>query len=226
MPSPTRNKRRPEPADERDGNHRGLLLVGITGGFGAGKSAVASIIRARHPVLDSDEMARALVENDREVGERLRGVFGTGIFDEHGVLLRKTLASLAFADAKKLAALNAIVHPKVLARMEELAAEYAAKGHRLLFVESALIYEARIEDRFDHVIAVLADTDAVLARADTSRYTESDIRNRIARQLPAEEKAGRADFTIRNNGSIDELTRSAMFILTVLEALARSHVSA
>ncbi|MBL0176705.1 MAG: dephospho-CoA kinase [Ignavibacteria bacterium] len=197
------------------------VLAGITGGFGSGKSTVASIIAERHPVLDSDAMARDITGTDTGVQAALRAAFGAEIFDAGGRPDRRSLASLVFTDAKKLRRLNSILHPPVLARIAGECARLAAEGRRLVFVESALIYEAGIEDTFDFILAVVADPALVARRADRTRFTDDDIRNRLAMQLPPEEKAGRADFAIRNDGGVDALRRNTLFVLTLIEALAK-----
>ena len=76
------------------------------------------------------------------------------------------------------------------------------------------------------IIAVVADPSAIITRSDRSRYTETDIRRRIASQLPQAEKAGRADFTIRNDGDLENARRNTLFVLSLAEAIGRTRVPA
>jgi dephospho-CoA kinase len=205
----------------------GARLIGITGGFGAGKSAVSALIAERHPVLDSDRIARALMEEDADLRRAIAGRFGEDVFDPPGAperpaLNRAVLAARVFADPAELDALNRLVHPVVMRAVTAQAAAHATAGRTIVFVESAIIYEAGLEDAFALVIAVLASEATVLARLRAgARFSEEDARRRIARQMNPEEKASRADIVIRNEGSVDDLRARVALALRIVEALCR-----
>lgn len=198
------------------------LLIGLTGSIGAGKSTVADIIREQYPVLDTDRIARDIMESDDAVRNSLTGCFGPSVFLADGTLDRHSLATTVFADPKQLEKLNAIVHPPTILRIRETAASLHAEGNRLVFVESALVFEAGIEEEFDYTVAVVAETEVSLERIMQRDGIDREAATlRLQRQLPPEEKARLADFTIRNNSGPDELRRATSIILLILSRLGK-----
>lgn len=198
------------------------LLIGLTGSIGAGKSTVADIIREQYPVLDTDRIARDIMESDDAVRNSLTKSFGSAVFLADGTLDRQFLASVVFADAKQLEMLNAIVHPPTILRVREAAGTLHAEGNRLVFVESALVFEAGIEEEFDYTVAVVAETEISLERImQRDGIDRENATLRLQRQLPPEEKARLADFTIRNNSGLDELRRATGIILLILSRMGK-----
>lgn len=201
--------------------NRSITVFGLTGGIGCGKSAAADLIRTTHPVLDSDAIARELLESRHELHRAIKDAFGLAVFDQEGRLDRTALADIVFDNDTALQRLNDIVHPHVLREIDQRIGALDAEGVPAVFVESALIFETSIEDMFDYIIAVLASEATVLERLGGSRLAPEDLRRRIARQLPNEEKGARADFIIRNDGSRDDLARAVALVLTIVPALCR-----
>ena len=198
------------------------LLIGLTGSIGAGKSTVADIIREQYPVLDTDRIARDIMESDDAVRNSLTELFGSAVFLADGTLDRQFLASVVFADARQLAMLNAIVHPPTILRVRDAAAALHAEGNRLVFVESALVFEAGIEEEFDYTVAVVAETEISLERImQRDGIDRENATLRLQRQLPPEEKNRLADFTIRNNSGLDELRRATGIILLILSRMGK-----
>ncbi len=196
------------------------LLIGLTGSIGAGKSAVATLIEQRFPVLYTDRIARDIMEQDGAVRDAITERFGIQAYLSDGAVDRRFLAELVFEDAKKLAALNAIVHPPTVEAVDRKAAELHDDGHRMVFVESALIFEAELEEQFDYIVAVIADVQIATERImQRDGVNAAAVERRMRAQLPPEEKADLADFTIRNNGSMEDLERSTGAILTILNSL-------
>lgn len=202
--------------------HRRITVFGLTGGIGCGKSAVAAIIHQAHPVLDSDAIARDLLETRQELHRAIKDAFGLSVFDANGQLDRAALADIVFENDTALQRLNDIMHPHVLREIDQRIDALDAAGAPAVFVESALIYETNIDDMFDYIIAVLASEATVLERlGGGERLPIEDLRRRIARQLPVEEKGARADFVIRNDGTREELHRSVSLVLSLVPALCR-----
>ena len=133
---------------------------------------------------------------------------------------RRRLASLVFADAGKLARLNAIVHPAVIRREEELTAEFFAREpHGIAVVEAAILIETGSYRRFDKLILVFCDQEQQVERAMRREgAVEADIRARIGRQMPLEEKRKYADFVIDTSGTKEDTLRQAC---TIYEELRR-----
>jgi len=201
---------------------RRFHLIAITGGFGSGKSTVASFLREKYPVISSDEISRSIIESDVEIQRSLRDQFGTGIFEKSGDLNRTKLADIVFSNPGRLKKLNEIIHPETIRRILEISTSLADEGNSIIFVESALVFEAHIDSLFDYIITVFASEARIIQRVvERGLFSEADIRGRMKRQLRSEGKANRSDFTLRNDGSLEELKNSTAIIVNVVAALCR-----
>jgi dephospho-CoA kinase len=196
-----------------------VRIYGLTGNIGAGKSAVARMLReAGVVVLDADELAREVVlpgtEGLREIDRRFPGVVAPA-----GVLDRKALAARVFADEGERAALNAIVHPRIAAALADRAAALDAQGVPFAVYEAALLVENGLADAFDGLIVVTAPLVAQLARLlARDGMTEPEARARLSAQLPAAEKVALADFVLDNAGALDELRAQVGRVVVALRS--------
>jgi dephospho-CoA kinase len=205
-------------------NNNKSIVVGITGGFGSGKSTVAAIIEAKgFKVLILDDIAKNLMVSDESLKTRISAEFGNESYNPDGSLNRQFLAKNVFAGTddsrKKLDLLNSIVHPAVIDEMIRKVDELEISGEKLVFVESALIFETGLEDGFDYVVTVFAPNDKILERAAAKGYNESQAMERISEQLSVEEKLKLSDFSINNDSSIEKLNQSVDFIMGILVSL-------
>ena len=202
-----------------------MVVIGITGNIGSGKSLVAEIIReAGFVVSSSDEIAKRLMSENKEIIIALQKVFGDDIYDSEGKLDKAKLAEIVFGDTpehdKHLKELNRIVHPHVLAEHERQIEEYSEKGTDRLFIESALIFEAQIEDAFDYIVVVDASEELRI-----KRIQERDGRSLVAikqmmkSQISSEQKVKQADFVIDNSSTKDSLKQSVSVLLPILSIL-------
>jgi dephospho-CoA kinase len=182
-----------------------MLRVGLTGGIGSGKSEVARLLREHGAVvIDSDQLAREVVEHGTEGFDRVVAEFGQVVVDESGDLDRARLASIVFADASARERLNAIVHP--LVRQAAETAMRDAPDDAVVVQDVPLLVEAGLVDEFDVVVVVAASPEAQRKRlVGSRRMSEEDARARIAAQAPLAEKVAVADFLIVNEGSLGEL---------------------
>ncbi|MGQ9798033.1 MAG: dephospho-CoA kinase [Ignavibacterium sp.] len=128
---------------------------------------------------------------------------------------RKFLAEIVFNNPEKLRQLERILHPLVIKEIENKKKEIFRK-HDILFVESALIYEADLENLFDFIVLITADREVRLKRKLFQRITEEDFIKREMNQIPDEEKRKRADFIFQNNGTKEELLSKFNLLLTLL----------
>ncbi|MDZ7373462.1 MAG: dephospho-CoA kinase [candidate division KSB1 bacterium] len=200
-----------------------MLKVAITGSIGSGKTEVCRILeRMGWPVLDADSIARDLVDEDREIRERLLERFGPAYFDDEGRLKRRELGQLVFADPAALHDLNAIVHPALRQAIGEKLEQLEAQRHKWAFVEAAVLFEAKMENLFDVVAVVVSDlTLAVQRTAQRLRIPEEEAWNRYRSQIPVEEKIRRADYVIRNDGSLRDLEQAVQDFLAWLKSRGR-----
>ncbi|MEX2196364.1 MAG: dephospho-CoA kinase [Thermoleophilaceae bacterium] len=188
-----------------------LPFVGLTGGMGAGKSeALRALERLGAATLSSDAVVHELLESD-EVRGLLAERFGADVAAD-----RAAIAGVVFADPGERAWLEGVLWPRVGARIaswrEELGARETAP--RAAVVEVPLLFESGMEAAFDHTIAVVAG-DAVRASRTSGRdHAATDERD--ARQLSQAEKADRAEFAVRNDGTLAELERELSRILETI----------
>lgn len=198
-----------------------MLVIGITGVIGSGKTTVASIIEEEgFKVYYTDKIAKEIIETDETVRKKLVSEFGKEVFNEKGQLDNKYLSDLVFnnEDDSDLIKLNNIIHPIVIQKMIEITKSCENDGDKIIFFESALIFEAGLEDGFDYIITVVSDIDKTVERLK-SKMSKIDILKRMSKQLPQEDKAKNSDFVIENNGSIEELKKSVRFILNIVKSV-------
>jgi len=195
----------------------GLRLIGLTGGIGTGKSTVGRFLTARgFPVIDADELARAVVEPGTpglaEVAATWPDVIG-----RDGRLDRSRLGARVFADPAARARLEGILHPRIVALSNTRAAALAAAGHRAAFYEASLLVETGRHGELDGLLVVDAPEDVRIARvAARDRLSPAAVRARIAAQLPMSEKRRVATAVIDNDGDLPALERKLEEALTRL----------
>lgn len=202
-----------------------MVVIGITGGIGSGKSKVAEIIRtAGYDVLSSDQTAKQIMNDMPEVRYAISKRFGTDMYKYDGTINTRDLARIVFAPTSEgkraLDDLNAIVHPRVFDEHQRQLVAMEKSGIRLAFLESALLYEAEIEDAFDYIITVDAPEDVRFSRAMIrDNATEETIKHRAKKQLPANDKKSWADFVIDNSGTPEQLQTNVLSLLPLLTIL-------
>ncbi len=182
-----------------------MLKVGLTGGIGAGKSEVSRLLVSYGAVLiDADRIAREVVEPGTPGLAAVVAAFGDGVLTEEGTLDRPKLGSLFFADAERLAALNAIVHPLVGARSAEL--ESAAAPGDVVVHDVPLLTENGLAPLYDLVVVVDASPETQLDRLVRLRgMTEDEARARMSAQAGRADRLAIADLVIDNDGPLDAL---------------------
>jgi dephospho-CoA kinase len=206
-----------------------MLKVGLTGGIACGKSLVGEALAGYGCfVIQADQIGHevlapggeAYADAVREFGGEILAADGPGDSRE---IDRRRLAALVFADAGKLARLNAIVHPAVIRCEEALMTEFFARQpHGIAVVEAAILIETGSHRRFDKLILVFCAQERQIERAMRREgAVEADIRARIGHQMPIEEKRKYADFVIDTSGTKEDTLRQAR---TVYEELRRIEV--
>ena len=181
------------------------MVIGITGGTACGQTTVSKILEGKGLFLIyADEVARELVDTNKDILIKLIQAFGSKILDEHKRLKRKELGKIVFSDREKLAKLNAIVHPYLIAELKNRI-EKAKKNHKYIAVDAALLVENGIVNWFDILIVVYAKDEIRIQRLlKRDNLTPQAARQRISAQLPIEKKMDLADYVIYNNGTLSE----------------------
>jgi dephospho-CoA kinase len=182
-----------------------MLLIGLTGGIGSGKSAVATrLAELGAIVIDADAIARQVVEPGTDGLAEVVAEFGPEVLTATGELDRPELGRLVFADPQRRQALERIIHPRVRARSAEILAK--APDDAVVVNDIPLLVETGQAKNFPLVIVVLAAEDVRVARLLRDRgMTEEDARARIAAQATDEQRREVADIVIVNDGTLDEL---------------------
>ncbi len=173
-----------------------MMKVGVTGGIGSGKSTVCRLFAQRGiAVYDSDSQAKRLMSECADLRAAIAQRFGADIYREDG-LDRARLAACVFSDAQALADLNALVHPAVLRDFGRWA---DTQSSPYVVLESAILFEAGLQDCVDRTVAVLAPAELRIERAcRRDRCDEAHVRSRMAAQLSDDELCARAGFTMVN----------------------------
>jgi dephospho-CoA kinase len=183
-----------------------VIKVGLTGGIGSGKSEVARLLAGHGAVvIDADALAREAVAPGSDGLARVVAEFGPAVLDTDGSLDRAKLAEIVFADAGRLAALNAIVHPYVARRSAEVMAGLGVEA--VVVYDMPLLVENNLQDQYDVVVVVDASAETQLRRLTEARgMAEPDARARMAAQAGREQRAAVADVIIDNDGPRAALT--------------------
>ena len=199
-----------------------MLLVGLTGGIGSGKSTVARMLAARGAVvIDADVLARQAVEPGTSGLDAVVARFGDGVLGPDGSLDRHALASIVFADDVARDDLEAIVHPAVRRAIAEAVAAHAHTDD-VVVVDSPLLIETGAHEGFPVVVVVAASADARVARLVERGMAEADVRARMAAQMPLEEKMAVADEVVDNDGTEIDLEERVERLWSELRARALS----
>ncbi|MBK5330322.1 MAG: dephospho-CoA kinase [Ilumatobacteraceae bacterium] len=182
-----------------------MILVGLTGGIGSGKSTVSSMLAARGAeIVDADVITKDVQQRGSPIVEAIAKRFGDEVLDAQRGLRRAKLAEMVFADADALADLNAIVHPAVGAEINRRVDEMASTD-RVVVLDIPLLTE-NPRGKLQGKIVVDVPIEVQVDRLVRFRgFTEADARARIARQSSREDRLRDADFVIENSGTVDEL---------------------
>ena len=184
------------------------LLVGLTGGIGSGKSLAAKFFAEKGAhIIDSDQLSRELVCPGQPALKEIIDVFGEFILDPSGNLDREALAKIIFEDTEKKSALEAILHPKVIVREQEIYLNISASNpSAIVIVDAALLIESGNYMNVDKVIVVQSREEQQVQRI-LSRGSQSydQAISRIKNQMSFEEKSKYADYILDNQSQPEGL---------------------
>lgn len=190
-----------------------VLLIGLTGFSGAGKSTVAAVFKEQgFEVLDCDRLVHQEVYRDPVVLQALSRAFGAEVL-ENGLLNRAALRACTFGDAAATVRLNETVLPFIIAHIRKKIA--AAKQHILL--DAPLLFESGLDRDCDRVVSVITDRASALQRIiQRDNITLQEAENRLSRQHPASFYIDRSDYVLYNNNDISDLREQTLKLITQL----------
>ena len=196
-----------------------MLRVALTGGIGSGKSLVGEILEELGAlVIDSDQLAREVIERGSPGYEEVITAFGDSILSE-GQIDRAKLAAVVFKEKDLRKKLESIIHPLVREAAEKLAKNLPSGA--ILVNQIPLLVESEGAKRFDYVVTVSADEDIRRERLRLRGLKDYEITERMAAQVADLDREKIANYILRNDGSIDELTRAVEELMAV-ELLPRA----
>jgi dephospho-CoA kinase len=188
-----------------------MFVIAVTGGLGSGKTEAVRYMESRGAVaIDLDEVAKGLLQPETEVHDALVAAFGEDIVGPAGAIVHRRLADEAFSCDATAATLDAIVHPRVAAALEERLESLAlqARPPAVVVIEVPLLVETPATmHSFDLVVTIGAPEDVRLARALDRGMSEKDARARMARQADDERRAAAADVVLDNRTTAGEFRR-------------------
>lgn len=174
-----------------------MKRVGLTGGIGCGKSTIVAELKRRGiPCFVADDVARRYYDNESFLHD-VSSVVGFNVVGDDGRANRKAIASVVFADNEKLAALNGLVHPRVISDFDRWCAERSKES--IVFFESAILYEYGFDGLMDAVVSVYLDKAERIRRLKERDHCDTvAIEARMRKQMPDEQKFMKSDFVILN----------------------------
>jgi dephospho-CoA kinase len=198
-----------------------MLLVGLTGGIGSGKTTVAGLLAARGAVVvDADELAREALEPGSRTFKHVSDLFGQEVLTTDGRIDRAALANVVFSDEEKRRALESITHPEVFRLLAE-AVEKLRETDSIVVFDAPLIIETGFHQAVDVLVVVTAPVEQRIERVRRDRgMTEAEAAVRIAAQAEPEARNAAADFLILNDGGLEELEARVDELWAELEARA------
>lgn len=181
------------------------MIVGLTGGIASGKSTVAEFFRQKGiPVVDADEISRAVTEPDAEGAKAIEENFGNEMFVLK-CLDRKKLAAYCFANKERTEKLNSVLHPIIIKEMLRQTEEYEKAGAKTVIWDVPLLFETGLDRYCNKIIAVVCNENTRILRAQKrSDISAEEVKKRISRQMSDGERRKRADYIIDNGKSKEE----------------------
>lgn len=204
------------------------MVIGLTGGIGTGKSTVSQILRNKgFYVIDLDVISHKVIEFPSVV-EKIVKNFGKEVLennennnDGNRTVSREKLGKIIFSNREKRFTLNSIMHPEILRIMHKKILECESKNekeNKIIFVEIQLLFEVQWEKEFDYILLVAAKRDIQVRRVlERDKRSEKEAWDIINSQMSLDEKRGKSDFVIENDGNIDDLNRKVDKFLKILE---------
>ena len=187
-----------------------MVIIGLTGGIGAGKSSVSRVLaRAGAIIIDAALVGHEAYHPDTATWRAVSQTFGPNILLPDNQVDRKKLGEIVFNDPSAIAKLNAIMRPAIKMVLAERLKAASDRGDKVAVLDSATLIEAGWTSLVDEVWLVLSPKETVAQRLrERNSLSDDAIKARIASQIKDEERVGHADVVIQNNGTLEELTNA------------------
>ena len=184
-----------------------MLVIGLTGSIGTGKSAVTGRLeQLGAKIINADHVGHDAYTPNSEIWNEVVRAFGEEILEAGGAIDRKKLGALVFSDPEQLAKLNAIMHPRMAGMVSDRIEQFRAVGAPVVVVEAALMFEAGWETLVDEVWVVDSPLDLVMKRLYARNgMDEAEVNRRIKSQMDIRERLERADVVVDNAGDLAAL---------------------
>jgi dephospho-CoA kinase len=183
-----------------------MKIIILTGTIGSGKSAAARILKELGAgIIDSDEVARHVIDPGTASFQQVVDFFGLGILTTAQSIDRKKLAAMVFNNAEALQKLNQIIHPQVDEEVESLLEKYRVEGKKAVFIEMAFLAEPRWKERVDQVWWVKSSQSTALRRLEERGLSQNEALARLANQTRLPESSHKETVVINNDGNINQL---------------------
>jgi dephospho-CoA kinase len=191
-----------------------LKVLGLTGGVGMGKSAAESFLRQQGlPVVDTDVLARQLVEPGQPALDEIRAAFGDAVLAADGRLRRDELARIVFNDDAARVRLESILHPRIRALWQQQVQTWCGEAKTTAVVVIPLLFETGAEKELDETICIACSAATQRERLLARGWSETQIQQRIAAQLSIEKKVEKADYVIWSEGNLDVMAAQLSLLL-------------
>ena len=194
-----------------------MLVVGLTGNIGCGKSSLSDIFRAEGiKIIDADIIARQIYE-DEKLLSKVYETFGNDIKNEDGSLNRKALGRIVFSDDEKLIQLNKLTHPVIRQKVSDEIEEYKSQNEEIVILDAALLVESDYLNFIDKLLVVTCkeniQIERIIARDNCSI---EEALGRIKSQMSQENKVKYADYVIDNSATLSELRKKAFIFMNYI----------
>lgn len=182
-----------------------VMIIGLTGQTGAGKSTVSEIFAQNgYAVINADHISRIVVQKGSNCLGELVEIFGNSILNSDETLNRKALAAIVFTDKTKLEMLNSVIYPYITTEILEQIKQLSENGNKLILLDAPTLFESHSDDFCEIIISVVANPEIRLKRiTKRDNITEEQAQNRMDSQLSSDFFIENSDFIIENNGSFD-----------------------
>jgi len=198
-----------------------MIKIGLTGGIGTGKSTVSNILKSeKFKIIDSDNIAKEVLEKNPQILEMVRTQFGIGFFDWRGEFRRKEFGNHIFRFPKQRVKYESIIMPYIKQTIEENIKAYEKKDEKIVIIDAPTLIENNLHTEMDYVILVYADNSVQIQRVmNRDKLTKAEAISRINSQMSMEEKKEYANIIIDNNTDLIDTQKQVYDLIDFIKLI-------